>query len=329
MDDVIGQDRVLHALAEARRRGRLPHALLFLGPQGVGRELVAKRLGRGLLCEAANASGVPFGCGRCLPCRKVDGGTHPDFHVVLAELEGVRRGTFSPDGSRRPSRDIRVDQVRALSRELRMRPYEGRARVAVIVDAHRMNANAANALLKTLEEPPRDAFLILLAPHARALLPTIASRCMRLAFAPLADESVIAILEKHGIDEPRARGALAEGSVATAATLDLEALRERRQAAAELITTLAAASAGERLDLVERLGRDREDVQELLLECQAVLGQTLRRRVFDERGDEDFGTVPDHRLLELFDGIEETRAALNANAHVQIALEELALLRVL
>jgi DNA polymerase-3 subunit delta' len=176
-----GQPHVERALAQALAAGRLPHALLFTGASGGGRERAARGLASALFCEVG---GAPFGCQSCRGCRRAMAGQHPDLHVLMPEAEAVRRGLAEPDGKRKPSADILVDAVRAAAARLRMAAFEGGARVALVVDAHRMNPSAQNALLKTLEEPGDRTLLVLIAPHVRSVLPTIASRCARLAFAP-------------------------------------------------------------------------------------------------------------------------------------------------
>jgi len=281
-------------LAAAIVRGRLPHALLFLG-EGGAREETARGVARGLLCDAPRAG---FGCGDCAACRRVTSGAHPDVHLLAPEAELVARGLATADSGRKPSRDVRVEQVRELAREMRMRPYEGRARVAIVVDAHRMTPGASNALLKTLEEPGPASVLILMAPHERAVLPTIASRAARVRFRPDAHEG-------SDVDE---------------------STREGRDA---LLQAMGEPSPSARLAAIEALGRDRESALAILDAAASQIVRATRGRLAatsvgassdDEAGGDDV------RTMRWLDAIASTREAIVANAHVQLALEELLLL---
>jgi len=210
--DIIGQDRVIRLLRQALRHGHLPHALLFTGLEGIGKHLTALTLAKVLNCEGGSEDDC---CDRCLSCRKIASGNHPDLLVV------EREGQF-----------IRIDRVRDLQRRLRFRPLEGRWRVVLIPDAQTMRTEAANALLKILEEPPPANLFLLTAPDATALLPTIVSRCLSLRFQPLSRAAIIAHLTRaHAVPAERAGvvAALAGGSLSRAlALLDEEELSRRR-----------------------------------------------------------------------------------------------------
>jgi DNA polymerase-3 subunit delta' len=189
--ELIAQDRALSSLRSALRRGALHHAYLFGGPEGVGKAQAAR-----LLAQAANCEGGVAGpgglredpCGACGPCRKIARGVHPDVLVLREERAMAKAGVWEPKGGRTPSKDIVVDQVRdVVDRRLALRRFEGRRRFVIVDPADAMNPQAQNALLKTLEEPPEDTTLVLVASGADALLPTIRSRCMRITFRPLPD----------------------------------------------------------------------------------------------------------------------------------------------
>lgn len=316
MSELLGHDRVVNHLANARRSGRLAHGLLFLGDAGTGRETCARLLARGLLCDDADA--LPFGCGLCGPCRRADGGTHPDLHVVMTESEAVARGLREPEGKRQPSREIRVSQIRELARVMRLKPYEGRARMAVVVDAHLLNPNAANALLKTLEEPGDDSYLILLAPHERAVLPTISSRCQRVSFAPLAQEVVARILGKLGVEDADARAKRADGSVQSALATDPDSELEAR--VPDLVAALLDGDVEARLEAAEALGRDRRSVDEALVAVERALSAQLRRA---GRSSAPEAVRARRRLIAALDALSATRDWLLANSNVQLSVEEL------
>jgi DNA polymerase-3 subunit delta' len=192
--ELTGQDRAAGPLRAALRRGALHHAYLFGGPEGVGKRAAALLLAQAANCEA----GAPDdACGACGPCRKIARRTHPDVFVLETEQAMVKAGLWEARGGRAPSRDVVVDQVRdVVERRLAMKRFEARRRFVIVDPADAMNVQAQNALLKTLEEPPDDTTLVLVAANADALLPTVRSRCLRVAFAPRGDAAVDAIVER-------------------------------------------------------------------------------------------------------------------------------------
>jgi DNA polymerase-3 subunit delta' len=266
--ELIAQERALGALRAALRRGQLHHAYLLAGPAGTGKARAAM-----LLAQAANCEGGGEGqgarrddpCGGCGPCRKIAKGVHPDVIVLQEERAMAKAGRWEPKGGRAPSRDIVVDQVRDLvDHRLSMKRFEGRRRFVVIDPADAMNPAAQNALLKTLEEPPEDTTLVLVASSPDALLPTIRSRCLRVPFAPIPAEAIVARLREAGRGEGEARlaAALASGSLGRALALDpeeLDALRDAVRAA----VSVDPDDAGSWLAFARGYGEDREQAGEL------------------------------------------------------------------
>jgi DNA polymerase-3 subunit delta' len=172
------QSRVYEQLASTLDAGRLGHAQLFCGPGQLGKREVAVRLARRVLCETP--AGIDA-CGSCRSCRLVDAGTHPDYRFVsfIPNREGTRLRT-----------EIVIDQMRELSTQLSLTPQFGRAQVAIVDPADAINHAAANALLKTLEEPVAGRYLWLVTAHPARLSATIRSRCQRVEFrVPPADEA--------------------------------------------------------------------------------------------------------------------------------------------
>jgi DNA polymerase-3 subunit delta' len=260
--ELQAQDRAIGALRAALRHGRLHHAYLLGGPEGVGKGTAARLLAQAANCLAPAASDGPLddGCGQCVPCRKIAHGTHPDVFLLNEERVMAKAGRWEPKGGRTPSREIVVDQVRDLvDHRLSMRRFEGRRRLVIIDPADAMNAQAQNALLKTLEEPPDDTTLVLVSSNPDALLPTIRSRCLRVTFAPLPESVIRARLEAAGQPPEAARlaAALSGGSLSRALSLDAEALAERR-AALEGAAALGADDAGRWVAFARRHGEDRE-----------------------------------------------------------------------
>jgi DNA polymerase-3 subunit delta' len=198
------------------KRERMPHALLIHGPQGIGKLQLAERFAQSLLCESGDARGEP--CGVCPGCRWFAADSHPDFRHV--EPEALARQSAAADESdepvpargAKPSLEIKVDQVRALDDFLNLQSHRGGRRVALIHPAEAMNPNAANALLKGLEEPPGQAQFILVSHRPARLLATIRSRCVAVP-VPMPDASTsLAWLESQGAADAASWLAFASGS---------------------------------------------------------------------------------------------------------------------
>jgi len=218
---VIGNERAIELLTSSIEQGRVTHAYLFAGPPGVGKGLVTREFAKALNCE----QGGTAPCDACLACRKIDHGTHPD---VL---------WFRPSGAMRM---IRVEQVAEFLQAAAFKPYEGRWKVFVLVDADRLNVQSQNKVLKTLEEPAPGTVIILTSAVPEALLPTIRSRCQRVTFHPIAREAIEQyLIEHHDADPQRAATAasLGRGSLAAAIEYLDERAGQRRRA---LYNTLAA-----------------------------------------------------------------------------------------
>src|SRR6266568_3878581 len=182
------RDVAAHALS---RRDRWPHALLIIGRKGIGKRMLALEFARTLLCEDPDASGGA--CGMCLGCTYVAQGTHPDLRVIEPYV-------FDDEGNATPVDSIAIDRIRELTEFTHLSAHRSRAKVAVIVPAEAMNASAANALLKTLEEPPEQTFLLLVSHQPERLPPTIVSRCGRLAVPEPGSDAGSAWLREQGVE---------------------------------------------------------------------------------------------------------------------------------
>ena len=270
-DEVRGQDIAIDLLRRSVQRGRLAHGYAFHGPPGVGRRLVARKLAQALFCEQVPDDDLDA-CGRCPSCKQIAAGSHPDLLEV-----GL------PPGKKTIPLDALVGEKEKRGREglcyeLAMRPLAAPRRVAIIDDADLLAVEGANALLKTLEEPPAGAILILIAESPESLLPTIRSRCQPLHFVPLPDPVLVDLLVEQGEDATAAESIapLAGGSLQTARQLldpELRALRETVRAgiAATPLNAIALSTATQKA--VEAMGSDNA--------AQRRLAQLMLRFVID------------------------------------------------
>jgi DNA polymerase-3 subunit delta' len=254
--DLVGQAHARALLRSAIVQKRPSHAYLFVGPQGVGRRTAALAFAQALLCPEATDDA----CGRCPACAKVEAGTHPDVRIVAPA--GRTEG-----GAER--RAVGIDQIREIQHDAAFPPYEAPWKVFIVEDAESMRAEAANSLLKVLEEPPPGVVLVLIAESETALLPTLVSRAQIVRFTFVAPQAIAdALVARAGVAAERARylAALAGGRVGEALAL-ARAEEEAFARRARVLAVLAAVARGDpvaRLEAAEEVARQRDEAEKIL-----------------------------------------------------------------
>jgi len=320
--DFLGNEKIVAALRGALRSGRVPHALLFTGPRGVGKYTLARMFAQAANCERLTDD---F-CGECATCQRIsllaeprklieqglaergesaDAATveriplilqtHPDVWALVPDPVRLKSPVARPV--------LRIGQLRAVQRAAYFRPM-GRRRVFILEAAETMRWDVANVFLKILEEPPGTAILILTAPSPFNLLPTIVSRCMQFHFAPLPQMEVESILKAHGERSPshvKLAAQLAEGSPGLALEMDVEEAVEKRKTA---------------LRILERAARGQGYAQ-LFADTNALAKD--RESSFEELASVFYGLLSD--LVELTAGV---KSPVLRNPHLAKELDALA-----
>jgi DNA polymerase-3 subunit delta' len=329
-DLIRGQHQAIGLLTTLLRKGQIPHALVFTGIDGIGKQTAARTFAMACNCAApqpyperpAEASSSPRvnACGQCRSCRRIQADQHPDILHL------------------RPSGDmIRIAVVRDLIQRLAVKPYEQGRRVVILADAHTMNPEAGNALLKLLEEPPQNTLLILTARQMADLLPTIASRCQQIRFAPLQREDLTALLTAEGHLTPleaEAAAALSGGSYTRALKMAREDWLPRRQWLAGELGRLKDQTTTWHLALAENLASGKAQLPDVLtwllswyrdlivfpFQPGRIVNRDLDRQIQFAAARQD--------PLALIDCMKAVQAALKAlqdNANPRLTMETLVL----
>jgi DNA polymerase III subunit delta' len=351
MWSVIGHAPALEALGRALASGSPAHAWLFSGPEGTGKGTAAIEFAAALNCEVLRAAleqdqstkstlllEKPEPCGECRPCKDTLAGKHPDVELVAP-------GGICDEPEHRDhaaSRDLRICQVRRLERVLSLSPYAGGRRVAIIDAADTLHVEAANAFLKTLEEPPGDSVIILLAERQERLPETVLSRCQRLAFRPLDRNTVIEALKARGAADEKAEAiaSAAGGRIGWALrTLEDDSLLSERDAMLDEAIRLAHAGRSERLGWARGAENRAQDVRERYLRELSVWESWWRDLLLAGSGRTE-GLMNGERaavlaeegklygvreIVRFLQALLETREYLHANVDPQLALETLTL----
>jgi len=313
-EDIVGNARIKNILQTALRRGRIPNSLLLTGPHGVGKIDVAYLLAKALNCLDKDDDA----CGRCPACSAIDKGTFPDvMHIA-------------------PEKDIlKIDQIRDLKEAAYLKPMIGKKRVFIIEQAEKMNHEAANSLLKVLEEPPHFSYIILVTSNLFLLLPTIKSRCQILGFAPISREDIEHCLLAQGVPENRARilSLLVRGNLKQAMQVDWKEVRAQREEAWELFHSFLHGEPPAGF-LKEYSGRSRGDgfaekmfsllellasfCRDLLLLTEQGDSRHLLNPDFETRLRDEVSSLRPESPLDLWDQIERAHYALQRNVNIKL-----------
>jgi DNA polymerase-3 subunit delta' len=320
--EICGQDRAVALLRRSWAGGRLAQAYCFAGPPGVGKRTAALALAQAVNCLSPASTGMNRdACGTCRSCRRIAAGQHPDVTLVTPLEKTV----------------VTIEQVRDVAARASLRAYEGNVKVWIVDPADQMQEPAANAFLKTLEEPAGRSLFILVTTAFTRLLPTIRSRCQEVRFNPLGDEALRTILIRHGrsAEEAATAAALADGSAERALGLDAAEERARRERVV-LETWGALDSIPVLLNQAEQMGKDRgslETALDILLAftrdaAVATIGDACRALLPTERraAVERVATgLPLGTLLEIHQAQMEARRVLGLNAQARFTAERMLL----
>jgi DNA polymerase-3 subunit delta' len=356
--EFLGNERIVAALRGALRSERVPHALLFTGPRGVGKFTLARMFAQAANCERLTDD---F-CGECVSCRRIalladtqklieqglaergesaDAATVERVPLILQAHPDV--WALAPDPVRlkspvaRPM--LRVGQVRAVQRAAYFQPL-GRRRVFILDGAETMRADVSNVFLKILEEPPGSATLILTAPSPYALLPTIVSRCMQFHFAPLAQAAVEKILKEktaRKAGDIKLAAQLAEGSPGLAIEMDVAAAAQGRRNALRILERAAGGQGFAQLFAdTSALAKDRESsfeehigifyglLTDLLELTSKIKNPVLRNAPLAKELESLSETVDSTWVMRAIAGLDEVHAGTRRNLNRQLGLDALA-----
>lgn len=317
--DLRGHHEQVEMFRRAIRRGRAAHAYLFVGPAGIGKRLVAAKIAQALFCERHEDKELEA-CGACPQCKQVQAGTHPD--LLRVQL---------PEGKRELPVELFIGPRERRGREglchdLSLRPMSAERRIAIIDDAERMNEESANALLKTLEEPPPGSILFLISSSTEALLPTIRSRCQPLLFSALSEHDLAELLVSLELESDAVAAAeiarLSEGSLETARQLlepGLRSLRTKVFAAVEARPFNAVETAEQALAAIEELGGGTGGQREHAAWLVRFAADAYRQRLKAEQLD----PVLADRTSAALDRCMESASQLEQSMPIPLCLEAL------
>ncbi|SET23592.1 DNA polymerase III, delta prime subunit [Natronincola peptidivorans] len=243
---ILGQERLIENLKKALNRQQISHAYLLEGEKGLGKRKVAYEIAKGICCRGEEKRP----CNECTSCKKLQHGNHPEVKWLQEETS------------------IKIESIRQIQKNLQMKPYEGSKKVYIICDAEKMTIQAQNALLKTLEEPPEYATILLLTTNAVGLLPTITSRCQRLKLLPVSMEKIQNYLVgEKGItlEEAKVMAAFSNGAIGKALQLmEDEAFKNRRKETIRMTRDIMDKNTIQLLETMNFFNQEKDNIEEIL-----------------------------------------------------------------
>lgn len=309
-DEIKGQKRAIEIIKSGYKTGRVSHAYLFYGPQGVGKSVTAQILARLLNCTSPTEDANP--CDSCSSCHKAMTGNHPD--IIRVEPEG---------------KAIKIGQMRALQEKANYKCYEGKLKVIIIDDVQLLTIEASNSLLKVLEEPPGDTVFILIAQDTAGLPATILSRCQPIPFSPLSENTITEILKSQGI-ETSFPLTLARGSVGkTLQLIDKFDGEQLVKNISQLLEGLPTNSYNSIFNWAEGVEKERElldaslDVMVTIYRDKLISQAVGEKAVLLNPGKHSDRLLRKADCLRALEEITKSQQLLNRNANTRLVLEVL------
>lgn len=343
---IIGHERAVRMLRRSIQSQRVGHAYLFTGPEGIGKRTLALAFAMSLNCQAKSSLGQSapdLPCGLCPSCSRIAHGNHPDLAEVNLEIQARLLGDASSKNKSGPSKELKIDTIRDTLSQVGLRPYSARWKVYIIGDAERLSEEASNCLLKTLEEPPGHAVLILLASDRDAVLPTISSRCIQIPLLPLPAGQIASGLSDRWAASPEQAerlAAIAGGRMGYAVKMlqDRQSLQTRSKALGE-VALLSGATISDRISAAARYAKLFTDARAELYEMLAIWESWWRDVLVVKAGAPELALNADQLTALLSTAsrasvekasnalklIQRTRQELQENVNPRLALEALAL----
>jgi DNA polymerase-3 subunit delta' len=312
--DITSHEREINLLRNALRSGKISHAYIFSGIDGIGKRLTALTFAKAINCKYIEYDS----CDKCSSCIKIEKGIHPDVKLI------------EPDG-----RYIKIDQIRNIKREIYFRPFEGKKKIYIVDSAEKMNIFASNSLLKILEEPPSETIIILITSKIDFMLPTIISRCQKIPFSPIERNNIEKFLiEKSNMDSNISflMSRIAQGSLNRAFMFDDRLIDEYKK----IVSLINGRKSNKMRDIFEFIhylsGKERDDLYKILYLLKLWIRDII---IFKELSKEDclinadivediknLSKVMDiNSLFNMIHVIDNVEMDLEKNANIELALD--------